>query len=697
MRPDEQTQAELAALIEFSEDAIVTKTLEGRIVSWNRSAERIFGYSAAEAIGQSITFLMFPDRVDEETHILARLSRGERIEHYETIRRHKDGRALTISLSISPIKNKKGHIIGAAKIARDITAVKQRERERELLLAREREARNQAEALNAIAAVLSAERDLEGLLQKVTDTATRVTGAKFGAFFYNAVDDRGESFLLYTLSGAPKEAFAKFGSPRNTPIFAPTFHGKGPIRLDDVQQDPRYGQLSPHFGMPAGHLPVRSYLAVPVMSRKGVVLGGLFFGHPEPGQFTETAERLAVGIAAQAAVGIEIAQLLKQEQSARQEAERANRLKDEFLATVSHELRTPLTGIMGWAQVLQETQHDDAVTKRAVGGIARAAQNQMQLVNDLLDVSRIVTGQLKLEVKTVDFVSIVQSALETVRLMAKAKHIDLRLSAGPIAGCLNGDPDRLQQVVWNLLTNAIKFTPRGGTVRIEVGQRNGDAVFTVADNGIGIKKWDLPVIFERFTQGDSSSTRTQSGLGLGLSIVKYIVEMHGGIVSAESAGPGQGATFTVTLPLLEPGQDRLVPPSGPAPAAVPSALKGIRVLVVDDEQEVLDLLSLLLSQAGSEVRVSHSAQETLDLLDTWQPDILICDIAMPQEDGYSLIRRVRRRLPEEGGQIPAVAITAYARSEDRALALNAGFQEHIPKPFQKSQIIDVVAGLVKRG
>ena len=427
------------------------------------------------------------------------------------------------------------------------------------------------------------------------------------------------------------------------------------------------------------------------------MLGGLFFGHPQPGRFTESAERLAVGIAAQAAVGIEIAELLKQEKAARQEAERANRLKDEFLATVSHELRTPLTGIMGWAQVLLESQSDEAVTKRAVNGIARASQNQMQLVNDLLDVSRIVTGQLKLDVKTVDFVSIVQAALDTVRLMAEAKGVMVSCHSQIASGPVKGDGNRLQQVVWNLLTNAIKFTPRGGAVGVEVGQHDRDVTLTVTDTGIGIKKQDLPVIFDRFTQGDSSSTRVQSGLGLGLSIVKYIVEMHGGSVAAESPGPGKGAVFTVTLPREERKAEEPAAPAMSLPHAVPATLDGTKVIVVDDEQEVLDLMRVLLTQAGAKVKVTRSARETLDLLDSWQPHILVCDIAMPQEDGYSLIRRVRGRSPEEGGQIPAVAITAYARTEDRQMALRAGFQEHIPKPFQKEQVLRIIASLAKRG
>lgn len=694
---DEESQAELKALIQYSEDAIITKTLEGRIQSWNPSAERIYGYHASEVIGQPITLLLLPDQYEEEKDILRRLSRGERIEHYETRRRRKDGCMLDVSISISPIKNRDGRIIGAANISRDISAVKQAEQEREMLLERERDARNEAEALNEISKILSAEREMDSLLQKVTDAATRVTRAQFGAFFYNAVNEQGESYLLYTLSGAPKEAFAELGSPRNTPLFAATFGGSRVLRLDDVQRDPRYGRLAPHHGMPKGHLPVRSYLAVPVVSRKRGVLGGLFFGHSEPGRFTESAERLAVGIAAQAAIGIEIAELLKQEKAARQEAERANRLKDEFLATVSHELRTPLTGIMGWAQVLMESQSDETVTKRAVSGIARASQNQMQLVNDLLDVSRIVTGQLKLDVKAVDFVSIVQAALDTVRLMAEAKGVVISLQSR-IGSCpVKGDGNRLQQVVWNLLTNAIKFTPRGGAVGVEVDQRDRDVILTVTDTGIGIKKHDLPVIFDRFMQGDSSSTRVQSGLGLGLSIVKYIVEMHGGSVAAESPGPGKGAVFTVTLPRGDRRAEETAAPARPVAQPASATLSGVKAIVVDDEQEVLDLMRILLTQAGAEVRVTRSARETLDLLDSWQPHVLVCDIAMPQEDGYSLIRRVRGRSPEDGGQIPAVAITAYARTEDRQMALRAGFQEHIPKPFQKEQIVRIIAGLVKRG
>jgi PAS domain S-box-containing protein len=417
--------------------------------------------------------------------------------------------------------------------------------ERELL-----ESMEVVEAVNRIGRQLAAELDLEKLVQAVTDAATQLTGAQFGAFFYQVADERGGAFTLYTLSGASRDAFSHFPLPRNTAIFDPTFRGEGALRLADVTADPRYGRNPPYHGMPVGHLPVRSYLAVPVVSRSGEVLGGLFFGHSQAGVFLERHERIAVGLAAQAAVAIDNARLYETAHRARQAAESASRTKDEFLSVVSHELRTPLAAMTNWLRVLRNDPGDRAA--RAIEALDRAARTQSKLVDDLLDVSRIVTGRLRLEPRRIDLAAVVRATVEAITPTSDAKGV--RIVADRLEPVLvAGDPDRLQQVAWNLLANAVKFTPGGGTVEVAVDAREREARIVVRDSGRGIAPEFLPYVFDRFRQEDPAATRRLGGLGLGLAIVRHLVELHGGAVGAESAGEGRGATFVVTLPLAAAG------------------------------------------------------------------------------------------------------------------------------------------------
>ena len=411
--------------------------------------------------------------------------------------------------------------------------------------------REQAEALQIIlniGRVLSAELDLRKLVQALTDAATDLVGAQFGAFFYNVLDSGGGSYMLYTLSGVDRKHFERFPMPRATALFGPTFRGEGIIRIGDVKQDPRYGQNEPHYGMPRGHLPVRSYLAVPVTSRSAEVLGGLFFGHPEPDRFTENHERLLLGLAAQAAIAIDNARLFDAVQRARESAEAANRLKDEFLATVSHELRTPLNAVLGWTSLLRSTQMDEARREKALETIERNARLQQKIVEDILDVTRIIAGQLRLEREPMPFRPVVEAAIESIRPMAANKSIALTVELGDDPAILIGDQARLQQVTWNLVSNAVKFTPEGGGVRVTLDVIESRVELVVSDTGVGINPAFLPHVFERFRQGDSRVTRAHGGLGLGLAIVRHLTEMHGGSVSAVSAGEGKGATFIVRLP-----------------------------------------------------------------------------------------------------------------------------------------------------
>jgi PAS domain S-box-containing protein len=703
----QELRNQLAAIVESSDDAIVSKTLDGIIMTWNASAERIFGYTAEEAVGQSILMLIPADRQHEEETILSRLRRGERIQHFETVRVRKDGSYLEISLSVSPVKDADGNIIGAAKIARDITDRKRAERAL-------REETRALELINETGVILASTLDLDKLLQSVTDSATQLCGAEFGAFFYNITDENGDSYLLYTLSGAPREAFQNFGHPRATPLFGPTFRGEKPIRSGDVLKDPRYGRMAPHHGMPPGHLSVRSYLAVPVISRAGEVIGGLFFGHSDKDVFSERDERTITSVASQAAIAIDNARLydkvsraaqerehlLDAERAARSDAERMNLMKDEFLATLSHELRTPLNAILGWAQLLGMGQVADADLHEGLEAIERNARTQTQLIDDLLDMSRIISGKIRLDVQWTELAPVVEAAIESVRPSADAKQIQLRKILDPLAGPVAGDPTRLQQVLWNLLTNAIKFTPKGGKVDVILERVNSHLEITVHDTGIGIKPEFLPMVFDRFRQADASTTRSYGGLGLGLSIVKNLVELHGGTIRAKSAGEGLGATFVVLLPLapFRSGEIREHPATS-KPGTIDCEevhLAGVKVLVVDDEHDARTLIDRVLSQCKAEVIAAATAEEGMLLLKEHKPDVLVSDIGMPGTDGYQFLRQVRQLPAAEGGKTPAIALTAFARSEDRTRAMMAGYQVHIAKPIEAQELLATVGSLAGR-
>ena len=498
----------LTALIESADDAIISKTLDGIITSWNHGAQRIFGYTAEEAIGKPVTMLIPPDHIDEEPAILARLRAGDRIEHYETIRVTKNGRLIDISLTVSPIKGPNGQIVGASKIARDIT--------------------EQRQAREALAAA-----------------------------YETAKQARAE---------AEQAAFEK-------------------------------------------------------------------------------------------------EQLYHQ-------AEESSRLKEEFLATISHELRTPLSAILGWTRMLRLGQLSTEDHAKALDTIERNARAQAQLIDDLLDVSRIITGKLRMDVRPSDPNGFIDAAVEAVRPAAEAKGVRVQKVMDTGAVSIPGDPVRLQQVVWNLLSNAIKFTPRGGRVQIRSERVNSHLEIVVSDTGQGISPDFLPHVFDRFRQADQKTSRQHGGMGLGLAIVRHLVELHGGTVQAESAGPGQGATFTVQLPIspiyqvddtagrVHPGARDLLPANEST-----DRLDGLIILIVDDEPDTRELLRQGLEYCGATVRVAGSAAEALKALADEVPDILISDIGMPNVDGYELIRQVRTLQTEEGRRVAAIALTAYTRVE----------------------------------
>jgi PAS domain S-box-containing protein len=521
-REAELARARLVAVVESSDDAIVTKTLEGIVTSWNKGAERIFGYAPEEIIGKSILTIIPPERHHEEPVILAKIAAGERIDHFETVRVAKDGTKVHISLTVSPIKDFDGNIVGISKIARDISS--------------------RLEAESAIRALLESER------------------------------------------------------------------------------------------------------------------------------------------------------------VARRRAEKLGTIKDEFLATLSHELRTPLNSILGWTQLIRRDPGNEKVVAEGIEVVERNARIQTSLISDLLDISRVISGKMILEMQRVSLPIIVDQALEAVRSAAEAKHVTITTQIDPVPDTLKGDPARLQQILWNLLSNAIKFTARGGAITINVRRIGSYIEISISDTGIGIKAEFLPHLFERFSQQDSSHARVHGGLGIGLALVKHLAELHGGSVRASSPGEGLGATFTVTLPLAVRSVDDLTSEASEHDAEgtefishLPD-LTGVKVLIVDDEPDALNLVDRVLTDSGAETFLATSAAEAKKCIGSQPIDVIICDIGMPIKDGYQFIRDLR----DSGIQIPAAALTAFARPVDRTKALLAGYQFHVSKPVDVTELVVTVARLAGR-
>jgi len=637
---DTDLHLHLAAIVDSSDDAIISKDLTGRIKSFNRAAERLFGYTAAEIVGQSILLLIPEDRHQEETEILARLSQGERIEHFETIRRAKNGRLIEISLTVSPVRDESGTIIGASKIARDISD--------------RRRAQVTSAELAAIVessddAILS--KDLAGTIRSFNKAAERMLG-------FTAAEIVGQSVLR---------------------IVPPELRHEEQEILEKIR---------------VGHL-IRHYETVRV-AKDGRRLDVSLTISPIRGPLGEVigVSSIARDITEQKREALERERLLHNERAARTEAERANRVKDDFVAMVSHELRTPLNAILGWTDLLKSAGGDTDLLARGVDVIARNTRLQAQVIGDLLDVSRIVSGKITLDLSRLDLTSVVTNSVEALQSPAFEKGVALttRIALGPIATV--GDPARLQQIVWNLLSNAIKFTPKGGSVTVELRRLDGHAEIVVTDTGAGIPSDFLPDLFERFRQASAMTTRRHGGLGLGLSIAKHLTELHGGSIRASSRGEGQGATFVVTLPLKseEPMSlltDRRRDSDEAAAQAGKVSLTGLSVLVIEDDQDTRDLIRRLLESHRAFVVVAATAPEALEVLERDRPDMIVSDIGLPDVDGYELIRRIRG-LDDALAQTPAVALTAFARFEDRTRALAAGFNAHVAKPVEPSELVITV-------
>ena len=693
-----------AHLLDTVEQAVIATDMEGKITYWNRHAEKLYGWGAAEAVGRNILEVTPAETSSSQAaEIMSRLTSGETWTGEFDVRR-RDGSLFPAQVSDTPIQDGGGNLVGVVGVSADISerrraeaAVREAERrallEYETLLMR---LTHLAESFGTARAHLTVFRDLRdfavvsvpciGIFISLYDEEREVRVAKY------AWGD-GEEVDVSTLPPMPVSA----EGPNSRAVRT----GKVVITDDywATKQKGR-GQVGILVGEDNGLRP-QSSLVVP-MATMGRIVGTVEVQSYENHAYREehiTAMRMAANLAA---VAIENMRLLQFEVRARTAAEESNRLKDEFLATLSHELRTPLTAILGWASMLRDGRLDEKTFRTAVEIIERNARTQQQIIDDILDVSRIITGQLKFEAEPTDLRRVVGAAVDTVRPAATAKSITLRTTYEPGVGPVMGEPRRLQQVVWNLLLNAVKFTPIGGEVRVHLDCDAAHARVLVTDNGAGIRADFLPFVFDRFRQGDQSTTRTHGGLGLGLSIVRHLVELHGGTVRASSEGEGRGSTFTVEFPLLRNADFGLrneEKTSDQSEVGNPKSeiLQGLRVLVVDDEQDALDLLKTVLEKAGARVTAVASAAAAHAALEEAWPDLLLCDIGMPVEDGYQLMRRVRElEASRSGVSTPAVALTAYAGEADRALALDAGYQLHVAKPVDPAALVTLIANLVGR-
>jgi PAS domain S-box-containing protein len=871
-----ETNAKLAAIVESSGDAILSKTLEGLITSWNPGAEKIYGYTASEVTGRHISILAPAERREEMQQILEQIKRGEQVDHSDTMRVRKDGRRIAVSLTVSPIKDADGRIIGASTIARDITERKRKEQaerflaeastilassldyemtlatvarlavpyfadwcsvdivnedgaisrlavahvdpakiawahelqeryppdpteprgvhnvlrtgdsefypdipdemlvqialdEEHLKVMREIGFRSvmlvplkaRGKVLGVISFVntestshhtqedlalaedlanraalavdnaylyriekqtrLAAERTSNHLMrlqavttalsQSLTSQQVADTVIEQGMKSLNAhagtvaiLNESRTEFEVVASLGFPAEAVDKWRRfPLNARVaIADAVREQAPVLIEDFAQWlDRYPTLGPLSSVTGS----KALVAYPLIV-KGHTIGALGLSFLEAQKFSDEDRTFMLALAQQCAQALERARLYETERRLRTEAEETNRIKDEFLATVSHELRTPLTAIVGWSSMLRLSKFDPETTAHAIETIERNAKAQTEIIEDLLDVSRIITGKLRLEAGPVQLDSLIVTALDGIRPTADAKGIKIESQIEPGAGAVWGDPARLQQVMWNLLTNAVKFNSRGGSIEVRLQRLNSHVQIIVSDTGQGIRPDFLPFVFERFRQADGSITRAHGGLGLGLSIVRQLVELHGGTIRVESAGAGLGATFTVDIP-LRAVQDverkpELLAASTEEAASIECSpvLKNARVLIVDDEADARAVLTTIIKRCGAEVMAVGSVAEAVEALDSFKPDVLMSDIGIPGEDGYSLIRKVRSLSPEQGGKIPAVALTAYAREEDRMRALLAGYQVHVAKPVNPAELIAVLtglAGLIERG
>lgn len=685
-------------LVENANDIVFMLDLEGNVTSVNKAVEWLTGYSQTELLGMNMADFLTPASTDSARLMTARKLAGEERTNYEVDVVAKDGRLLTLEIS-SRLARDQGQPVGIQGVARDITT---RRRAEEALRQADQRALTEYERLlervTSLAQTLGTARDLLAIFRGLREF-TLLSAPCDGLFvsLYDSVRDVRTACYGW---GDGQEIDTSQLPPMPVTNTGPNSRA---VRTNQVIITNDY--MSETLGHPAvmigpdNGLRPQSSLSTP-MSVMGRIIGTIEVQTYKKAAYRDehvTAMRMAANLTA---VAIENVRLLERESTARATAEESNRLKDEFLATVSHELRTPLTAILGWSRMLEGDSLESEMAARAIDTIKRNAKAQAQIIDDILDVSRIITGNLYLELQPIDVEAVLEAAINVVRPTAEAKGIQIEVNFDPEPIAVSGDANRLQQVLWNLLSNAVKFTPAGGKVFVSLRQVDSQAELVVADTGQGINAEFLPFVFDRFRQADSTSTRQHGGLGLGLAIARHLVEIHGGTVEAKSSGQGKGATFTVKLPLVGSAANSIV---GSVPEHDKSAteqerqarlksqqiLAGIHVLIVDDDEDTLELLSAALTQRSAAVTAASSAAQAIDALKTFRPDVLVSDIAMPSEDGYELIQKVIAL--DISPRIPAIAITAYAKQEDKERALSAGYQRYLSKPIELGEFISSVA------
>jgi PAS domain S-box-containing protein len=681
--------------------AIVWESYEGRWSVTDVSAQLLEALGLPEGqwnpdLATWIDLLHPDDREPVRNHVLKALNSDQAVIFDDRVRR-ADGGWLWARNIVKRRRNDRGQV-GLQGFSFDISELKQAQEAVE-------KARERDSFLADTSALLASDLDYEVTLANVVKIAI----------------PRFADWCAVRVNGDPPTEI--FSDSRLLETFQNIFRSFARNELVGPRKVARTGEpeFLPDLGameQAAGHMPgywqaVRqlgftSYICAPLRSRSEV-LGTISFAMTSSGRrYTPDDLALALDLAARAAVAIDNArlfearhQLIESERAARTEAEEASRLKDEFLATLSHELRAPLSAIVGWTSLLQrQPQNDPALLQRALAVIDRNTKLQVQLIDDLLDMSRIAAGKLRLDVQTVDLREVIRNAIAAVQPAAEGKGVVLHSILDPLAGPMRGDMNRLQQIVWNLLSNAVKFTPKGGHVQVALERVNSHVEIVVTDTGQGIDPQFLPHVFERFRQADASTTRRYAGLGLGLAIVKHLTELHGGTVRAKSPGPGMGSTFIVELPLMAvhvPLDGSRRHPSSPAEAeeAEFPSLQGIRVLAVDDEADAREIIQRLLESCGAQVDTAAGVTEALELFQRDHYDVLLSDIGMPDEDGFSLIRKVRELERGTSQRIPAVAFTAFARADDRVRALRAGYQTHLAKPVEPAELAATVASLAQ--
>ena len=681
-----RSQVQFRRIVETAQEGIWHIDAEGKTVYANQHLSDMLGYGPDELHGRS-AFDLVPQEDMARAHAAWSRRMGGAPERTEFRFRRKDGVLVWLRAAATPLVED-GKFVGAFAMLTDVTEARRSE---EALRASEARKATQL----AVTEVLARATSLEGSFPQILETTCRGLGWCVGALW--RVDREANVLRCADLWGDPGRPAGDFAAVSRRTALSPGVGLPGRVWtslegawIADLAEDANFPRKE--AALQSG---LRSGFAFPVTFGREC-LGVLEFFSDVPRE--PDPELLAgfLGVGSQMGQFMERIRvererelLLVSEQAARRDAEAANRAKDEFLATLSHELRTPLNAIVGWAHLLKTGQLDEGQRTRAVDVIDRNAKAQSQIVADVLDVSRIVMGKLRLDVRPVLLAEVVEEALDTLRPAAAAKDIRLEATLGGTPH-VSGDPDRLQQVVWNLLSNAIKFTPSGGSVRVRLRRANGHVDVVVEDTGTGIRPDFLPHVFERFRQSDSSSTRAHGGLGLGLALVRHLVELHGGTVSAESRGEGQGATFTVRLPvMLAEARER---PEGPA-----IDLQGLQVLVVDDDGEARERVAAALRHVGAQVRTAANVVDALADVDQHPPAVIVSDLEMAGGDGYQFIRRLRQLDPERGGTIPAAALTGHARPDEGRRALEAGFQRHLAKPSAPDEIARAVAALARTG